>query len=365
MTALRPLLLCGLTLGLTALVACAPGGGAPEAPAAAATTVGTGARIEIATIQPVAAEIELTLPGEIEGSRDATLASAMGGPIERVAVRDGQSVSRGQVLVEVDSAAAAAAVDMVTAQLALARSDLERVRSLGDLGTAQQIQQAETQVAVLDAQLRQARAQLSHAVLRAPFAGIVGQIDVEAGEFAAPGQPLVRVVQLDPVKVTLSVPDRDVVALEPGLAVGVTASAVAAEHEGRISHVGPAADPRTRAFPVEVEVPNPDGLLKPGMIATVKAGRRFDEAGVVIPLDWVVTHLDGQGVFVESEGLAHWRPITLGAIVRDQVVVTGGVAVGDRVVITGHRELAEGDAVLVVREGVCCTGGRAVWGTEG
>ncbi len=325
----------------------------------------TATRVEVATVHEGSAMIEVMLPGEIEGSRDALLASALGGLVERVRVSDGDVVTRGQVLVQVDSEVYASQVDQAEAQLSLAESDLSRLQSLGDLATAQQIEQAETQVAVVRAQLRGARAQLTRAVIRAPFAGTIGEVGVELGEFAPMGQPIARVIQLDPVVVTLSVPDRDRVALEVGMSVAVTTSAASGMFPGTISHVSPAADLRTRSFPVEVEVANPDGRLLPGMIAQVTAARSIGDRAVIIPQDWIVTRLSGQGVFVEEEGSARWRPVVLGSVVRDQVVVVGGISPGDRVVMTGHRELAEGDTLLVVREGVCCEGGRPVWGAEG
>jgi len=71
-----------------------------------------------------------------------------------------------------------------------------------------------------------------------------------------------------------------------------------------------------------------------------------------------VTKLDGLGVFVEDDGVARWRPVALGPVVRHQVIVTDGVSLGDRIIVTGQRELEEGDPVLVVREGQCCTDGR-------
>lgn len=348
------------------LSACGPAGAENQtAPQGAAIPPAAATRVEVATLRPGSATLEVSVPGEIEGGRDAVLASALGGLVERVAARDGQEVRRGQVLVQVDSEVYAAQVDQAAAQLALAESELERLTTLGDYATPQQRTQAETQVAVARAGLRGARAQLDRAVVRAPFDGVVTGLSVEAGEWASPGAPLVRVIQLDPVVVSLSVPDRDRVALHPGLAVSVTTDAASGIRAGTITHVGAAADLRTRAFEVEVEVPNPDRALLPGMIARVGASRSVGTDAVVIPQDWLVTRLDGQGVFVEVDGVARWRPVTLGAVVRDQVIVESGASVGDRVVITGHRELAEGDPLLVVREAVCCEAGRPVWGAEG
>ncbi len=329
-----------------------------------ATPSSTATRVEVATLSLTDARLDLSLPGEIEGSRDALLASALGGFVERVAVKDGAVVRRGQLLVRIDGELHAAQRDQAAAQLAQSEAELGRLEALGDHATPSQLEQARTQVAVTGAALRQAQAQHDRSVIRAPFDGTVAGLDVEEGEYAAPGSPVLRLVQLDPVRVTLSVPDRDVVALEEGMEVTVTASSRARTFPGTVDHVGRAGDLRTRTFPVRVHVPNPDGALLPGMIARVGATRTLSDEAIVLPQDWVVTRLEGQGVFLEEEGVARWRPVTLGPLLRHQVVVEEGLAPGDRVVMTGHRELVDGEELLVSREAWCCRDGRAVFGAR-
>ena len=320
----------------------------------------TATRVEVATIAPTRATLELHLPGEVEGSRDAMLAAALGGYVERVMVEEGDVVRRGQVLARVDTASHGAHAAQLRVELDAATVELDRAERLAGAITAQQRAAAETRVAAARAALRSAQVQASRATIKAPFAGTVAQVDVEEGEVAAPGAPIVRLVQLDPIQVSLAVPDRDVVALREGMPVRVHAGATATPVEGAIIHVSPAADLRTRAFEVVVELPNPDGRLLPGMIAQVSV-RDDPEQGaeqVVVPQYVLVTRLDGNGVFVEADGEARWRPLRVGAVVRNQVVIDEGLAAGDRLIVTGHRELAEGDEVLVMREGRCCEGGR-------
>ena len=102
----------------------------------------------------------------------------------------------------------------------------------------------------------------------------------------------------------------------------------------------------------------PDGALLPGMIARVRADRALTDAAMVIPQDWLVTRRSERGVFVTSGDIAEWRDVTLGDVIHDQVVVTSGLSEGDRVVITGHRDLVDGDPLIVSREGRCCAAGR-------
>lgn len=315
-------------------------------------------RVEVAEMRRVPASIDLELNGEIEGWRDANLASALGGFVERVPTRPGERVRAGQLLVAIDREVYAAQRDQAAAQLELAEGDLARTEALGDLATAQQLQQARTQVDVAEAGLRQARAQLARASITAPFAGIVSDVGVEPGEVAGPGTPVVRLVQLDPVKVVVAVSDRDVVTLEEGMEVTVGTPAQGQRHAGRIARISPTADLNTRAFEVDVEVANPSGELLPGMVASVTARRDLGE-GFLVPQDWILSKGQTHGVYVEVDGFAEWREVTLGQVVRNQVFIDAGLSEGDRVVMVGHRELLAGDALLVAREGTCCADGRA------
>lgn len=320
-------------------------------------------RVEVARLESAdSARMELALPGEVEGSEDAVLSSALGGQVERVLVHKGQPVQAGQVIARVDAEVYVAQLEQAEAQHAQALAAKTRVERMGDLATASQQLDAETAVKVAAAQVKVARAQVDRAVVKAPFSGVAADVFPTRGEFLGPGTPVARIVQLDPVVVSLSVSDRDVVGLHPDMEVTVQTGAVGIPMQGRIAHVGRAADLRTRSFPVDVQVDNPDGLLLPGMIANVRLERALPGGTLAIPQDWIVTRRAGQGVFVEQDGFAVWTPVVLGEVLHDQVVVSQGLAAGSRVIVTGHRDLVDGDAVLVAREGICCEAGRARFG---
>lgn len=318
-------------------------------------------RVEAARIEPSAAALDLFLPGEVAGSKDAVLASANGGYVEKVLVRRGQELRAGQAIAYVDTRTHRAQREQAKAQLALAESELERVKKLGDLATDSQLMQAETQALVAKSSLDMAEARAARAVISAPFSGVVGQVGVEQGEVLGPGSPVARLVKLDPVHVTVSVSDRDVGALRMGQKVRVSTDAVPDVFDGELVAVDPAADLQTRTFMAEIAVANPDGRLLPGMIASAQLTSTVADATVVLPQDWLVTSMDGIGVFVVEDAVARWRPVVAGDVVHDQVIIRSGLAAGDVVVTTGHRQLADGDPLIVSRQGVCCTHGRATF----
>ncbi|MCB9778278.1 MAG: efflux RND transporter periplasmic adaptor subunit [Alphaproteobacteria bacterium] len=318
-------------------------------------------RVETARLQGSQALLDIAVPGEIRGSRDALLASPTGGFVEKVYVDEGDEVRAGQPIAAIDRRSATARKDQAQAQLDQARAELARIEKLGDLATAQQLDGAKTQVRLAEAQAELADVAWQRALVTAPFSGVVGQIGVEVGEVAGPGSPIARLVQLDPVEVTLSVADRDVVGLKAGMPVAVQTDANAGIFTGTLQAISPAADLSTRSFVVKASVENPDRALLPGMIARVALAEVLAKDAIVLPQEWLVTRIDGVGVYVVEEGVARWRPVTPGKIVHDQVVIESGLAPGETIVINGHRTLADGDPLLVAREGTCCEDGRAVF----
>lgn len=347
---------------LLLLVACGEETTPTEERAPRITENASATRVEVAVVQLSSAGLRARWPGEVVGSQDALLAAAMGGFVERVHVEEGERVTEGQVLIRVDTASAGARVGQARVEVEAATRELERAERLGGAISAQQVDTARSRVAAARAGLRTATVASSRSVIRAPFAGTVAQVSVERGEVAAPGAPLVRLVRLTPVHVSMSVPDRDVGVLRPGMSVKVRADATSRPVDGRILRISPAADLRTRAFEVRIVLPNEDRALLPGMIADVEVQGEAVEEAVVIPQYTLVTALTENGVFVAEGDVARWHPVIVERVLRDQVVIASGVSVGDRLIVTGHRELADGDQILTVREGTCCTDGRVLFG---
>ncbi len=335
--------------------------GQPAASSAPKVPQATATRVEVATIQPSKASLRLTVPGEVQGVRDALLAAPLGGYVESVRVTEGSRVRQGQALVSVDSATHVARREQAQVQLETAERELRRLQAAADAVPRAQLEAAEAQRDMARAALRTAQIQATRSVIRAPFDGVIVKVDIEVGEVAAPGVPLLRLVQLDPAKVTVSLSDRDVMALREGMPARVQTDARSGVFEGQVAHIHRAADLETRAFAADITVQNPDEKLLPGMIASVTLDAAGAGGQLVISQDWLVTRIDEVGVFVSEGRVARWRTVELGAVARKRVVVESGLKPGDQIVIAGHRELAEGDPLLIARQGVCCRDGRVTF----
>lgn len=344
-----------------------------DEPQSASAPTLRGQRVEVAKLSTSVQALSIEVPAEVEGHRDALLATALGGYVEAVHVREGDRVRKGQLLASVDGEMHELRLARARIELESATRELERAEALSGSIPVAEADAARDRKSSAHAALRELQLNSARAKLRAPFSGVVARLDTEVGEVAPPGAPLLRLVQIQPALVTLTLSDRDRALARVGARASVQLEARSGIFEGTVKRLASVADPETRAFEAAVEVDNADGQLLPGMIARVVLDTGVATAGsgpaagegepetLVISQDWLVTRPGAVGVFLEETGRARWRPVELGGILRKQVVVESGLAPGDTIVITGHRDLQDGDELLVHRRGTCCEQGRAVF----
>jgi membrane fusion protein (multidrug efflux system) len=325
-------------------------------------------RVDTLQVQAEAVRPRARLAGVLEPRRDVELFSETRGRILAVGAEELDRVSEGQVLLQVDPTLARISVERAEASLArtrseleLARLNLERRRSLveREVASEAQLDAAENAERIAAAALREARAQrdeardqLAKKTLAAPFDGVLRQFPVEVGEYVREGQQVGEILDLSAVRISAGLSDRQIVAVSAGAPARVDVEAFPGEaFAGSVLRVGSASDPGTKKFPVEVEVPNPDTRLLPGMVARVNLDLGSAELATLIPRDATVDEFGLRFVFlIETKGA--------GSVVRRQRIevrdmpfrpgvfaVLQGLTPGDRIAITGIRQLRDGAAV--------------------
>jgi len=287
-------------------------------------------------------------------------------------VQEGDFVSAGTVLAVVRQgeylekvAAANAQLSQAKATANQAQTDKERTRRLvaSNAVPAAELDEissrlavAEALVAGAEAQARDARLLLADTWLRAPISGIVLKRTVEAGAFVAPGSTAFSVADTSHVKFIFGAPDSLVSQMTEGAKLTVHVEATDSDVEGFITRVAPSADAKTHVFDVETTVPNADGRLKPGFVASVGLATPFrDGPPIALPLTGVVrSSRDPRGfaVFVVTEeaghAVVHLRDVKLGAIIGNEVQVLSGIRKGDRIVSVGTALLVDGTHVRIL-----------------
>jgi len=292
----------------------------------------------------------------------AVLAAEVSGALAQVFADMGDHVKAGQVLARIDPREYQLRVDSAEAQLAQvqaraanATANFARMKELNrqHLVAAQQFDQssAEMRVAQADAdaaakQLGLARKKLSDTYIRAPFAGWVQKRSVALGEHVGEGMPLYELIATDPIKLRAPIPERFVPMAKIGLRLDLTIDARPEQtFHGTVTRIAPALDDSSRTLLVEAEVPNAEGILKPGYFAHVTIDLGHDRA-LFIPSSAVLRYAGIARVFVYAAGAVRSREITTGSTEGSLIEVISGLKPGEKVVVTDVDRLADGTAVV-------------------
>jgi multidrug efflux pump subunit AcrA (membrane-fusion protein) len=231
----------------------------------------------------------------------------------------------------------------------LSRSDLDAAQTRFDTAKAahdQAMSSARQLRADIEAQsssLRLAQRELRDAVIRAPFDGYVAERLVSPGQFLQPQTPVMRIVRLQPLKLTAEVPEKFAPWIETGREMTVKVDAFPREtFGGRVVRIAPAVSLKSRAFAIEGEIPNPDGRLKPGTFARVQITTDHVDRAVTIPVSAVQSRYGTNRVFTVQNGQIVGKEIVLGDRLGDRVEVATGLEAGTRIVSTEVEQLADG-----------------------
>ncbi len=304
--------------------------------------------------------------GNVEGRRQTDVSAAGDRKVDKVFVREGQRVGRGDRLISYDIRTAPDAVARLQQSQAAydnAQRQVNRLQPLYEQGAISEadLDNARTQLEVARANLRDARLQVEEV---SPIDGVVTLVAVTPGESVTGGQTVAQVATLDSVRVSAEVAADAVAQLHTGAKVRVvpgSSSGTEVEHpaaggpgnpgyEGRLTRVSLGADPGTRLYEVEAVLANRDRSFLPGQFVTLAVvTRRIDDALSVPRIAFLgeqeVVPGAEQEVFTVADGTAHRRKVTLGAVNEDRAQVTDGLQAGDVVVVFGANRLREGDKV--------------------
>lgn len=314
--------------------------------------------VEVQRVEPQPFQEIIRITGTVQANQDVILSAEESGVVRELLVPRGASVRQGDPLVRIDDAILQPQVREAEARAALAQESWERRRRLFEddrIGSELAYLEARYQAEQAEAQLATLRERLARTVIRAPIRGVVDERMVEVGTMVSAGTPVVRMVQVDPVKVQGGVPERFAGDVRPGASARVTFDVLREEvFQADVRFVGSTVNPRNRTFEVELALPNPGRVIKPEMVANLELSRRDLTDALVIPQNALVRVEEGFVVFVavdeDGQGVAQVRPVRLGPAQRNLVVVEEGLDPGDRLIVVGQNQVANGDRIQVVGE---------------
>ncbi|ABW67022.1 efflux RND transporter periplasmic adaptor subunit [Desulfosudis oleivorans] len=303
------------------------------------------------TVAPRDISDRINLPGTLSAWVNLNVVSQVAGEVLEKNARDGAVVKKNEKLAVIDSRKYKNAYDAANASLESALATQQRLTELyrEQLASKSDLDAANAAVENYRAAMETAALDLDRCVIRAPIAGIINRVFIEKGQVLAPGQEVAEILQIDPVKVTVGIPESDVPSVRGLEEFTVTIAALGGQtFSGKKHFLSKTADPMARLYDLEILVKNPDARILPDMFARVNVVKKTVENAVVIPL-YAVTSNAVHTVMVEKEGMVHRREVTLGITEGFNVEISSGLAFGEQVVVMGQKQVADGQPVNVTR----------------
>jgi membrane fusion protein (multidrug efflux system) len=283
--------------------------------------------------------------GTAVANEQVTVSAPVTERIIRLNFDDGSYVRRGQVIAVLQQAQQSAELREVQARQREAQQQLQRIEQLKDRGFATR-SSYDAQVAAAAAARAQAqgvRAEIGERVIRAPFSGWVSLRNISVGAIASQGTPIAQISDIDTIKLDFPVPETMLRAIREGQPIEARAAAYPDQpFRGVIHTIDTVVDPNTRAVTVRARLPNPERLLRPGMLLTV-AIENAPRMAPSVPELAVVGEGEQRYVFVlDGEGRAHRRAVRTGARAEGRIEIAAGLRAGERVVTEGVVKVADG-----------------------
>ena len=226
----------------------------------------------------------IALQGMVASDKNALLRPEMGGTIQRILVKEGQRVSKGQTLVQLDASAFNDKVTELKTQLNLAKTTYERQERLWSqkIGSEIQYLNAKTQKERLENSLNSLYTQIRKMKIRAPFSGVIDAVFPKVGELTSPQSPVIRLLNLNKVYIEADVPEAYLTAIKKGTTVLIDFVSINKQVRAKIDEIGNYINPNNRSFKIKIQLLNKDHSIKPNLLAELKIND-FTAKGVVLP----------------------------------------------------------------------------------
>lgn len=341
-------LAAALLLGATALqLGCSQG----TAEDAAAVREPAPVAVEVLPTRRGAVTATWTGTAAIEVDQEATVVARVAGEVVELRAEEGDIVRAGQVLARLDGDRLRLEMQEAEANLRRLERDYERNLELHRRGlvSAEAHEILRFELDAMRAGYERRVLEHQYTTIRAPIDGVIAERHLRVGNTIAVGDPAFRITSRSPLLAYLFVPEREFVRLSPGQTAEVRVDALGgARFQARVERISPVVDPATGTFRVTVEIPDPEGRLRPGMFGRFSVVTERRDEVLLVPRVALLDSDGGDTVFVVAEGTARRQQIVTGHSNGDRVEVLSGLADGDLVVIVGQNALRDGATVRVI-----------------
>lgn len=301
----------------------------------------------------------LELQGNVATKQNLVITPEMGGILRSVLVKDGQRVSKGQLLARIDDGGMSQQIAQFQIQADLAKTTFERQKRLWDqkIGSEIQYLQAKSAYEGQVEAVNQLKSQLAKTAVRAPFSGVIDNIITEQGSVVAAGQtPLMRIVNLNDMYISVDVPERYVSDVTKNKDVEVNFPVLGETLNSKVRQTGNFINPANRTFNIEIAVPNKKGNIKPNLTAKLKINDYTNEKALLVPQNIISENAEGEQyiyVLKQKEGdtaIAEKVIIETGKTQGDVIEVLKGIEDNAEIIKEGARSVKDGQKVQIINQ---------------
>ena len=308
--------------------------------------------VAVAQLAPRPFDYYIQTQGAVEAVDNILVSARTMGVISQVFVKEGDIVSTGQTLAQIDNSLIVRNIEEMKSALGLAKTVYERQKNLWDqkIGTEVQFLQAKNNKENLEKRLATMNEQLDMSRIKSPINGSVDEVSLKIGQNAAPGLPAFRVVSNDKLKMKANVSEAYVTSINKGDKVSLTFSDISKTMEARVTFVGRTINQLSRTFAVEVALPASEEL-RPNMTGVLRVIFKSVPSAIVVPVN-VVQDVNGQKIvyIAEMDGnqmVARKKVVEVGGVYSNHVEIKSGLKAGDKIITIGFQGLNDGEFIKI------------------
>lgn len=310
--------------------------------------------VRVKTIKQESFKHYFEASGNVEAINSAYISPEINGQIKSILVEEGDRVSKGQLLMKLNTSVTQKGIEELKTGLELATKLYEKQKELWDkqIGSEIQFLQAKNNKESLEKKLETLNAQLEMAKIRAPFAGIVDEIFQKVGEIASPGRQVIQMVNLSKLKIRAYVSENYLSRIKEGDDVEVSFPTYPDfKINSKIHKTGNVINPANRNFEIQLRISNSDEKLKSNMLAIIKINDYSTDLAFVVPSIIVKTDIKGEFIFIATENdkefIAQKVRVKTGESYHENTIILEGLKINDIVIVEGYNMVTSGVNVSI------------------
>lgn len=298
----------------------------------------------------------IDIQGDVDTKENLIIYPEFAGTLTNVYVKEGQPVSKGQLLARIDDGGLSSQLAQMQTQYELAKTTFERQKRLWEqkIGSEIQYLQAKANMEGLGSSVQQMQAQVGKTSVRAPFSGTIDEIITDQGQVVSPGSsPLMRIVSLRNMFVKASIPENYLGTIKKGTSVKVDFPSLGQSIQGKVRQVGNFINPNNRTFEVEIAIPNKEQLIKPNLMANLEINDYSNANAILVPDNVLQENAQGEKfVYIieateDSEAKVRKTKVNTGMAYNGFIEILEGLKVGQTIVKDGAITMRDGLDVKV------------------